>query len=122
MRLGLVCGLLLGLGLGAVLPVALEPDHYLEHGSRPAVDEARVVLQAVDGDHRHDAAYLEPAKRTVIAPCSFCALLGKVHVLAAGKPGLVAGLAARHTPLADTVRPWASPRRGPAQPRAPPRA
>lgn len=45
-----------------MLPVALEPDHYLEHGSRPPSDETRVVLRAVDGDHQHDVAYLEPAQ------------------------------------------------------------
>jgi hypothetical protein len=106
-RLGLVCGLLLGLGLGSVLPIALEPDHYLEHGSRPPVDESRVVLRAVDGDHQ---------------PCSFCALLGKVHVLAADAPRFFGGLEARAAYSADATRLWASPRRGPAQPRAPPRA
>lgn len=121
-RLGLVCGLLLGLGLGSVLPIALEPDHYLEHGSRPPADEARVVLRAVDGDHQHEDAYFEPAQRTVIAPCSFCALLGKVHVLAADAPRFFGGLEARAAYSADATRLWASPRRGPAQPRAPPRA
>lgn len=121
-RSGLTCLLLASLSLGWVLPIAVEPDHYLEHGSapRPTADE-RVALHAEDGEHHHDRARLELGNTFWQPPCALCAHLGKSSALSAGKLGWRVRLDGRSAPLAESLVSSSSPRRGPEQPRAPPR-
>ena len=121
-RAGLVCLLLLGFSLEAMIPVALEPDHYMEHSSSAQqATEARVSLHSEDGDHHHETARIELGEKGRHAHCGLCAQFGKSRALLIKQLGLAATLDLRHAVLADSVFLSSLVGTGPLQPRAPPR-
>ena len=121
-RAGL-CLLLLGIALQSVVPIALEPDHYIRHGS-PAREtaEKRVSLHGEDGDHHHESARLELGEKDTHPVCALCAQFGKSTALLIERLGLAAALDVRSESLPEAA--FLNPRFGnePCQPRAPPHA
>ncbi len=117
----LVILLLLGLSLELTVPIAIEPDHYLEHGSAAQNDaEERVTLHGEDGDHHHQTARLEVVETSQRLHCALCAKLGGSQALVFGGLARDAVLDGGTAPLADAAFLSTSLARGPRQPRAPP--
>ena len=116
------CLLLLGLALQLVVPVALEPDHYLEHHpTAQQTAEDRVSLHGQDGDHHHESARLELGEKSSHPHCALCAQFGKSSALLIKRLGMVATLDARSASLPEAAFVAARLGKEPCQPRAPPR-
>lgn len=103
-------------------PIALEPDHYLEHGSlAQAATEGRVELHGDDGDHHHPTARLELGESSREPHCHLCAHFGP-QALTLKRLTATASVDTRPTHLHEAIFLKARLAKGPSQPRAPPRA
>lgn len=121
LRMSLVWLLLLGFSLQSVGPIALEPDHYLAHGSlNQTLSEERVELHGEDGDHHHQSARLELGQSSHEPHCHLCAHFGP-QALLLNKLSALATVDIRPAALPNAAFVQVNRASGPHQPRAPPR-